>query len=365
MKTNELQSKTIDWLRFPLILGVLFIHNEDSFIIIPGVEFGINSANMPVFYYCSTFFSQVLGRVAVPLFFFISGFLFFLNMDSFNRNIYGKKLRTRTKTLLVPYLFWNLLVISFFLIIGVVPALNRFVNNSVNLQNVLSLLWGITRDGAEMTYPKAYQFWFIRDLMVTVLLTPIIYFVCKRTKIYGIAFLGILWFFGWWFEFVGARGLSSMAIFFFTAGAYLSINKRNLIDDMGKVKRLSFALYPLLALVDLFTKQYAFNDLIHNAGIIIGIVFVFNLAAFLLKTGKVKVNKFLSVASFFVFAVHEPILLTSLRKITYMILKPETDIVITSLYFLNVIIVVLVALVLYYMMRHFFPKFTGIITGGR
>jgi hypothetical protein len=360
---KDLQSQTISFLRFPLIVGVLFTHNGSTTVIIPGVEFGIaDVALLPVFYYCKNIISLLLVRV--PLFFFISGFVFFLNVDSFNRNIYGKKLRTRAKTLLVPYLFWNLLAISVYLIIASLPSLKGFMNNPISLQEVFPSLWArrIIVDGVEQTMPISGQFWFIRDLMVMVISTPIIYFVCKRAKIYGVILLCILWVFDWW---VLVPGLSITSLFFFTAGACFSINKRNLIADMGQIRRLSFLLYPLIALVDLFTKQYAFNTFIHQAGMIVGIVFLFNLAAFLLETGKVKVNKFLTAATFFVFAVHMPFLNFPLQKITYMVFKPESDIAITSLYFLNVIIVIIVALVLYYMLRRFLPKFTGIITGGR
>lgn len=161
------------------------------------------------------------------------------------------------------------------------------MNNPLTLQEIFLSLWA--RGGIGSGFPIAFQFWFIRDLMVMIILTPIIYFICKRAKIYGVLLLCILWFFRWW---VNIPGLSILALFFFTAGAYFSINKRNLIVDMDKIKRLSFALYPLLALVDLFTKQYAFNGFIHKVGIVVGIVFVFNFAAFLLKTGKVHVNKF-------------------------------------------------------------------------
>ncbi len=65
---DELLSRVIDFLRFPLIVGVIFIHNYSSTMIVQGVELG-STANMPVYYIVSELFSQVLGRVAVPLFF--------------------------------------------------------------------------------------------------------------------------------------------------------------------------------------------------------------------------------------------------------------------------------------------------------
>jgi surface polysaccharide O-acyltransferase-like enzyme len=354
---DDLQSNVITFLRFPLIVGVIFIHNAASTVIIPGMEFG-NDGNLPVFYVCQELFSQVLGRIAVPLFFFISGFLFFRNIEGFTRQTYLKKLKTRGKTLLIPYLFWNIATILILYVARNTPALAGWFNNKPEYScwYVLQSLWG---------HIAAYQFWFIRDLMVAVILTPGIFLYIRKTKIYGVLLLGVLWFFNWWFGYAGTHGLSITAIFFFTAGAWFGINKRNLIDNMGKVKHAAFVLYTLLVFADLLTKQYDANLFIHHAGIIVGIVFWLNLVAHLLQTGKIGVNRFLASASFFLFAVHDPLLMSKIKKVLYVTFNPQSDLAITSLYFLIVLVVVFIALGLYYLLKRYMPKFTTVITGGR
>ena len=353
----ELQSKTIDFIRFPLIIGVLFIHNASSNFILEGQSIGTDNF-LPVFHYCSTLFSQVLGRVAVPLFFFMSGFLFFLNVHTFDRYCYVNKLKRRIKTLLIPYLFWNLATIAIFVTLSSVPQLTHLVNRTFDLNQFLFYFWD--NNGLKLGYPFSYQFWFIRDLMVAVILTPVIYLFCKHYLLIGV--IGILWYLGYWFNIVG---FSSACIFFFSAGAYFGINKRNLLEDFGKIKILSFVLYPLITLVDLFTKGYVFNSFIHNSGIIIGIVFYFNFIALLFEKEKIKPMPFLSAASFFVFAIHEPFLMTVFKRITFLLLKPVNDFAFTVLYFVNVISVTLVALGLYYLLNRFFPKSTSFVTGGK
>jgi surface polysaccharide O-acyltransferase-like enzyme len=358
---KDLQSDVIAFLRFPLIVGVVFIHNYAPTVTIPGMEFG-STENLPVFYVCSELFTQVLGRVAVPLFFFISGFLFFLNIDGFTKQDYLKKLRSRRRTLLIPYLFWNITVLLVYCIAQSIPALDAWFNHKVSYtpQYLLESLWG---GGNSM--PIAYQFWFIRDLMVAVVLTPVIYFYIRKTGIYGVALLGALWFSDCLFHFIGSYGLNIVVVFFFSAGAWFGIHKRNLIEEMGKVKRWAYTLYPLLVFADLLTKQYAVNPFIHNVGIVAGIVFWINIVAHLLKTGTVGVNRVLVSAAFFVFAVHEPFMGTPIRKIIYAAFNPQSDGLITALYFLIVIVTVLIALGLYYVLRRFLPKFTALITGGR
>jgi fucose 4-O-acetylase-like acetyltransferase len=363
MFTKNLQSDVISFLRFPLIIGVVFIHNTSTTVAMPNTQFGV-SENLPIFNACSALFSGILGRVAVPLFFFISGFLFFRNIDGLTKHDYLKKMRSRGKTLLVPYLFWNIAVLLVYYIARHIPALTEWFSEQreYNWQYILTAMWGIRTEDGTMTSPIAYQFWFIRDLMVTVILTPVIYFYIKKTKIYGVLLLSVLWFFGWWFR---VAGFSIVAIFFFTVGAWFGINKRNIVDDMGIVRRWSFVLYPLLAIVDFSTQDYDIHPFIHNAGIIVGIMFWINLVAYLLRTEKMSVNRFLSASSFFLFAIHDPLLLSKIRKILYVIFNPQSDLVVTSLYFILVFVVVFIALGAYYLLKRYIPKFTAIITGGR
>jgi surface polysaccharide O-acyltransferase-like enzyme len=362
MKTSkDLQSNVIDFLRFPLIVGVLFIHNTTSTVAIPGAEFG-NAENLPIFYICSNFFSQILGRVAVPLFFFISGFLFFQNIDGFTKQAWLGKLKNRGKTLLIPYLFWNITAFIIYYIARNIPVLEDIwleYRVTYTFQYVLESL------GILQVLPLAGQFWFVHDLIVAVILTPAIYFFIRKAKIYGVLLLGVLWFFSCWPSVVEVRAIRLITVFFFTAGAWFGSNKRNIVDNMGKVKYWSYTLYPLLVIADFLTQNYAANSFIHNAGIIVGIVFWVNLVAYLLRIGKVRVNRFLTSSSFFVFAIHDPFLLSKLRRALYMILNPQSDWLITLLYFLIVLVVVFIALGLYYILRRFLPEFTAIITGGR
>ncbi|MDR1129508.1 MAG: acyltransferase [Prevotellaceae bacterium] len=353
--SQTIQSQVIDFMRFPMIIGVLFIHNSTSTVQIPGAEFG-TEAFMPVFYYSSKLFSQVLGRIAVPLFFFMSGFLFFLNMEKFNKDSYKNKLQSRVETLLIPYLFWNFVTIAFYFVMTSIPYTASFVNGEVDIKHIFSYLW-VTENGP----PLAYQFWFIRDLMIAVVLTPIIYLCIKYGKIYSIIILGILWYCGLWIKISGL----CTCLFFFTFGAYLGMNKRNLLEDFGKIQKLSFIFFPPIAIIDLLTKQYDFNIYIQKVDIIVGIIFCFNLVGWLIGKGKVRPVPFLSSAAFFVYAVHDPFFMIPIRKISYMLLRPATDFACTCLYFLNVISVALLTLGFYYILKLFLPKFTAIITGGR
>lgn len=95
-------------------------------------------------------------------------------------------------SLLIPYLLWIIILIAaYFVIVKVgmsdggnsvydysaVDFLMAFFNENVSDDGAIALLTG---SGA----PIAFHMWFIRDLMITCLLSPAIYAMC-RSKVVG------------------------------------------------------------------------------------------------------------------------------------------------------------------------------------
>ena len=109
---NDRLSKTIMFLRFPLIVAVVFIHTNLADVMING-RLLVNEGQFPIHDLFRHIITNELARIAVPLFFFISGFLFFYHTD-FSMKMYKQKLKKRVRTLLVPYLFWNTVVFLIF-----------------------------------------------------------------------------------------------------------------------------------------------------------------------------------------------------------------------------------------------------------
>jgi hypothetical protein len=73
MDNEKLLSQTISLLRFPLTLGIFFIHFYLAKIglTIHGVTYGLNHPEW--FLYMNVYFSGILTAVCVPFFFWISG----------------------------------------------------------------------------------------------------------------------------------------------------------------------------------------------------------------------------------------------------------------------------------------------------
>lgn len=156
-------------LSFISIILVLYIHSgfHDYPNEIQGMVFNTNLQN---------FISGMIGRCAVPLFYAISGYLFFTGLyDGGNAN-YPKlwfKIKKRGKTLLVPYIIACLFPVVFNLVLEFIPGIEQFVNNKGISKNfhqpidkILNFIYFDSGNGS----PYAFHLWFLRDLIFIVVL---------------------------------------------------------------------------------------------------------------------------------------------------------------------------------------------------
>ncbi|MGE8241637.1 MAG: acyltransferase family protein [Sphingobacterium sp.] len=367
MSAEELQSKVIDFLRFPLIVGVVFIHTDFSDIVIAGVK-QISFVNYPIFSRIFFLFSKVIFESCVPLFFFISGFLFFYKTAGFSREIYLQKLKNRIRSLLVPYIFWNLLIILFlmlaqtFLSGSLVSGRNKLITD----YSLLDWLWSFWDTShvnplTKKTLPINSPFWFIRDLMVVVLFSPLIYILIKKLRAYAVIMLGLLWIFN---PFFYLPGLSIVSFFFFTAGAYFSIHKMNFVEVLMPMLRALAPLYILIVAMALYFVGTGWWSYLYCAGVIVGLILAITVSAYFIERGKWHLNPFLTNGSFFIYAYHR-LPLVFVIKILFKWLHPRSDGVLLLLYIACPAIVILLGLLIYSLLRQWLPRFTAVISGGR
>lgn len=364
MTNDELQSKTIAFLRFPLIVGVVLIHCYYKELPIGGVKVPVMD-EYPIYKLIADLFSQVLARTAVPLFFLISGYLFFYKR-SFSWPMYGSKLRKRAQTLLLPYLFWNGALVGLHLLI-------ELLFPSVLAGEVKPVLdygwcdwWDIfwAREPSEpggMPMPINYPLWFIRDLMVLVVFSPLVYAMVRYLRQYALALLGFLWLI---YDGVSSPGLSPTAWFFFSLGAFYSVHRRNFVVETRPLLRGAALLYVVLALADLLSKELGWNVYVHNVGILVGCVFAISLSAYGLEKALWRTNSFLEGASFFVFASHVIVQIFIYRLILWFF-RSSAEWAIIGIYFGVALGAILICLAFYAMLRRFLPRLLSAITGGR
>ncbi len=150
-----------------------------------------------------------LTEVCVPLFFVLSGFLYFRNVpERPDAGYFWDKTRKRVTSLLVPYLIANVLAfVCYWLAHRVAPGmLSDFFGDKWT--DPLFIFW---------TGPVNLSLWFIRDLIVACLVAPLIYLFVRYTRIWGVLALAAVWFF------VGKSPLYNL---WFTLGAWAAVCQR-------------------------------------------------------------------------------------------------------------------------------------------
>lgn len=358
---DELESQVISFLRFPLIVAVVFIHSNPSNVIINDVN--ISSDNSFAIYENFRYFiSEILARVAVPLYFFISGFLFYKNVNNFDSQIYFQKLCKRGRTLLIPYMFWNLIVLFLFYLtqtfLSGLTSGNNLLITEYSWENLIKAFWN-GNSGNNM--PINYPLWFLRDLMVTVILSPVIYWLIQHLKILYISLLGVLWFFNIWFY---IPGISITAIFFFSFGAYFSLSKKNYVETFLRFYPAIIVVYLFVAICNLVLKNNSLCIYIHNMGVLIGVVAFISLTAYCINRKIWHINFQLSNSSFFIYVYHGMPLALVIKSMSK-ILQPQSNITFIMLYLFSPILIIVMGYWINYFLMKYFPKFTSTATGGR
>lgn len=354
-KLSTDDSARLTALRFPLIVAVVLIHANNDRIGLPappgGAERFVHLVRMTL--------SDELAAVAVPLFFFISGFLFFVGAP-LDRAGFGAKLGRRVRTLLVPYLFWNVALALALALAHVVPAARGLLSGAQGaFIEAGPLAWadailGVTRA------PVAYQFWFIRDLMLVVLLAPLLDLVLRRAAWLGLVAFGLPWLTHTWpIAIPGAVGL----LFFYLGGWAAQRAGSPFLLDRWTV-RLGVLYVALVAALVLGLTGAAF-PYVHQIAIVLGMaVALGSTRAVLARPRANAALAALAGAAFFVFAAHEP-LLTITRRVAAKATGPMGPALDLALYCLLPTLVIIGLVVVHRALRRAAPRFVDTITGGR
>lgn len=341
-------SVAISWLRFPLIFMIIMLHCY-SVVRLNGAR---------AFYFESIYpFSLWLGETGVPGFFFISGYLFYLNKKS-----YKQKLKTRFHTLFIPYILWNSIILALYLIAFAAGRPQEINHNSIanyTFTDYIRLYWDRGSYDNGNFVPLLCPFWYIRNLLIMSILSPLFYYIIKYGRELFILIVSILWMNTYHNAFI------LQTLLFFSLGAYFSIININPLEVTVRNKKTTLTLFTLFAFADIamhtiYSTQV--NLQIHRLSLIFNIPVLLLLADFCAVRGYSK--HILLNAAFIVFAVHYPIVVI-LRKYCAKHFIEESDITHIFLYFICVIITTIVSLLIYSLLEIISPKLKNILSGNR
>lgn len=168
--TANIPGQRISILRFVLIFGVVLLH-VPPYVPIAELEPG-------AFAWIKAFFQSAMFRCSVPVLTVVSGYLLFragLDLQ------YGKLVRKKVGTLLVPFLAFNLPLVALAVLLQARGGL------AISTQ-LVPFEWGTMLDATlGLTAPPLnYPLNFLRDLFVLALLAPLLGWLIRRAPWLGL-----------------------------------------------------------------------------------------------------------------------------------------------------------------------------------
>ena len=346
--TNYLSQK-LKVLSFISIIAVIFWHGYLS---------PPEKAVFKEFILFQNLITSAFLRFNIPIFFAISGYLFFFKSFDYRRQV-----QKRIKTLLLPYLIWSLLGAILVYGLLLLPA----TRNILNLQWEFSLSHFLIHITIE---PVQYQFWFLRDLMVLTVLSPVIYLLSRNFPLLWIVLLGIVWLMA------GDKGIVIRveSLLFFLIGAVAANGKdKPLIPriQLNKILWLTGTVWIASSLYYGYCISYHCfpgfipRNILYAIPKLSGLIFIW------FVYDKKQINGFINhhlpakilSATFFLFCFHEP-LLTVFEKISLRIMI-QVEWLSYFLYILNPVFTIILSFMAYKTLNHFTPRILNIITGNR
>lgn len=306
MNQDARLSKVIDTMRLPLIYLVVIAHL---------VPFTLEKVNFSFigddfFVLVSEMFSHHVAKLSVRCYFLVSGYYFFKHYSGNLRSFLKRQYKSRFRTLLKPYLIWNSIAFLAFIFKNKI-----FISMGLSAEPEFATLKESSLLYMFWSGPWNFPLWFVRDLICMILISPLILYFIKYLKHYGVILLAILY-----LTQIGKDipGFSLTAIFFFSLGAYFSLEKKNMLQLFYQLKIPAF----ILAIVFLFTALKYNPEPSHEyfvrLFILFGVITTFNLFAYL-NDNYPFMNKLtgFSSLSFFIYVIHEVYIINWLKGFFY------------------------------------------------
>lgn len=350
---NPYISRKLRYISFILILMVVFLHAHN-----------ISGKGDIINYYVQNIISNGITKISVALFFLISGYLFFINIPDPQWADFKKKIQSRLRTIVIPYLLWSLWGIIFFFVLQSIPYSRSYFNSDLITQmSALELLQTL------FVKPLPYQLWFLRHLFTFVLLSPLIYWLAKKAKFVLLGLVAILLL--KIVEIPANEFIANRSFAYFCLGCYAGLY----LQEQVKARWHQFAwLALLLWLVLLFNRFFLesqswinhriWRNFIQHAEYFAGIFAVWSLYDFFATNTEIKKFPAVLSLSFFLYVAHEPILTITKKLLSSVIGKGSTASTM-FVYFAAPILTIVGCLLLGSLLKKSVPKVYAWLVGGR
>lgn len=343
-------SSRINLMRILLISGIVFVHVPHNPQTSPFL--GTNG----FLDWIRVFLGDSLFRVGVPCLSAISGFLLFRRgLDAFD---YGKTIRSKARTVLLPFLIWNLSFLGLVLIAQKSGIGFGYLPDAVNAtpRELATLAFAIE------PLPINIPLYFLRDLLLCIILAPVLGLLIKRYPMITLT----LFFIYAVFPVPSGIFLKKSILFGFSCGIYASLHKidiRMLDPHARKITVLFLAAAVLLATALYWTGPEfpEWISILRSLTAICGIAGAWVISSLLIRS---RLGQRLSTSeglSFWIFCAHYPLLI-----VFWMLWNRTANPGLYPLFYFAVPVLALVILVVTNnAAKRLTPRLHAILTGSR
>lgn len=362
-------SRAIGLSRILLIIGLVFLHYgtfpNSSVSPFNGMDIHEHQlatwANSAMLFF---FFS------VVPLLSMISGWLFFSFAPEEAPMALQKRIWRRFQSLYLPLVVWNAAYLAGLYVLFVAnPEASFFTHiNRINM-NFSTADWREYGNAlfAVTDLPLAFQFWFVRDLFVTALISPLLWLLLHYRPWLGAMALGLIWLSGWNLEIF----IRSDVPFFFYMGALIHQKRLKVTIPLPATLAL-VTLYMLLAglralapyFIDVADAAPLWLDVATRAMRVIGVLGCWGALYRLAETSWGRRAATYGGLAFFLHSAHWP-LLAVVKSALWRFMPTDTDGWMLLHYTASVTITIMIALGLGLMLARKAPRIFALMNGGR
>lgn len=294
------------------------------------------------------FLGGMIAQIAVPGFFMISGYLFYRNFEW--GSLHGK-CKSRIRSLLIPYIIWNILYYIGYLVASRIPMLGELIGKGRLI---------FTFDGladAILNHSCHPVFWYLKQLIILVMMTPLIYLFSRKWCI-AVPGLVVLW------QMINIQMKSPFinldALFYYLIASTAARNNKVQLEYQWTKKRA----FQGIALFLLGTLMYIIYFLDDQVGYLVLSRCMIPIALwYIIAEDQLPVAKSWMNINFFLYAIHFSFVRLINKLIAY--LHPTAIITPLLIYISMPVIVVIVTYWTAQILRLICPKGWGILTGYR
>ena len=335
---RELREK-IPVISFLMMIEVMLYHCEspDNALAVNALDLKLNNA-------ITNFVTGVPCVLCMSWFFAITGFLLFRNLRFQNL---GSKLKTRVRTLLIPYLLWQIIYLVKSILQG-----HTWTAEDIFGQIFLLRIW-----------PPLGAFWYVYAVFLLALLSPIFLLLFKNKRVGWASVMVIVLFFHLFqfqpraevrhYDYIGniTGHLPSYLI-----GAYCgSISTEK---DIDKILRPVVGFLLTAALLDGLVQKLMYNMTVAVLPMLI---------LFLIPVPEYSKNRYVYRCTFLMYATHQSLISLSLGRIRSILYALFPSAAFSNLFgsMLCILLIIAVNVAVCKLMSRFAPRTLQILTGGR